>query len=403
MNIRFLPIRSESNNGLSPLYCRITIDKERSQFSTKIYIDPDHWDSKNQIFLGIKKKAVNLALAEIVRKLITLSNQLQNKQISYTPKSLRNYFLNGIGDRITLSQLFDMYITHSRTVNELASTSLSKYETLKKKVIRYGDQQDIRHIPKVFAFQFHDFLKTTCNLSHNTSVKAMELLRSVLNFGIAQELIDKSPLSGYKLKKQKKGIVYLTRDELDRIENKQFVSDRLDFVRDVFVFQCYTGMEYSRAMNAELDDIQIGLDGEPWILTERIKTGERSNVPLLDNAAEIIDKYRDESRKTIFPGRSNQKMNEYLKEIATLCNIEKNLTTHMSRHTFATTICLLNGISMEATSKMLGHGSIKTTERHYGVIAPKRIVGEVKGLREKFAKGKFDKTSKNKKIAAKNR
>ncbi|MEB2780467.1 site-specific integrase [Algoriphagus sp. C2-6-M1] len=150
--------------------------------------------------------------------------------------------------------------------------------------------------------------------------------------------------------------------ELKRIEEKNFDIQRLKYIRDLFIFSCYTGLSFIDTMNLMHNDIVVGLDGEYWISISRQKTHQKSKAPLLPKATEIIDSYqgnlRANCRGRVFPLISNQKVNAYLKEIAILCKIDKNLTFHLARHTFATTVTLLNGVPMETVSKMLGHASI---------------------------------------------
>ena len=181
----------------------------------------------------------------------------------------------------------------------------------------------------------------------------------------------------------------MTQAELDRILTKEITIERLAEVRDVFVFCCYTGYAYKDAAKLSNDHIGIGINGRQWIYTSRQKNDNVANVPLLETAIEIIDKYKDhpkcvESNK-LLPMKSNQKLNTYLKELADICEIKKPLTMHIARHTFATTVLLANGVSMEATSKMLGHSSIKTTQI-YGKIVESRVADEMEMLSKKIGK-----------------
>jgi site-specific recombinase XerD len=179
----------------------------------------------------------------------------------------------------------------------------------------------------------------------------------------------------------------LTQAELDRIKNKVFPADRLNFVRDIFLFSCYTGLAYADAKKLKRSEIAPGVDGSLWIFTNRQKTDTSSRIPLLPSALAIIEKYKNNRTCRDFgfalPDLTNQKMNAYLKEIADCCGITKNLTFNIARHTFATTITLSNGVPIESVSKMLGHRNLKTTQ-HYAKVLDKKVRDDMRILQGKF-------------------
>jgi integrase len=180
----------------------------------------------------------------------------------------------------------------------------------------------------------------------------------------------------------------LTEEELNRIYNKRFSSERLTLVKDIFIFSCYTGLAYVDVKGLKKDHIAIGIDGEKWIFKNRQKTDTKSKIPVLPIAQEIIQKYENHPRclneDAILPILTNQKMNSYLKEIGDLCDISKEITFHMARHTFATSVTLTNGVPIETVSKMLGHKNIQTTQ-HYAKILDKKVSEDMQVLRKKFS------------------
>lgn len=182
---------------------------------------------------------------------------------------------------------------------------------------------------------------------------------------------------------------FLTEEELTRIQNKEFSGKGLNLVRDIFIFSCYTGLAYIDIFNLTQNQISKGIDGGLWIITNRQKTGTSSNVPLLPVVREIIEKYQGhpltENSGKLLPVYTNQKVNEYLKTIADNCGINKKLTFHCARHTFATSVTLSNNVSIESVSKMLGHKSIKTTQ-HYAKILDKKVNEDMLNLQEKLKK-----------------
>ena len=180
--------------------------------------------------------------------------------------------------------------------------------------------------------------------------------------------------------------MYKRQEEIQQLMDTEFHTLRLEHVRDIFVFCCFTGLAYADVKKLTKDDIVIGIDGEKWINTERTKTKTKSNIPILPLALMIIEKYKgsnEVNNSRVLPVLTNQKMNAYLKEIADISGIKKNLTTHLARHTFATTVTLTNGVSLESVSKMLGHRSLRTTQ-HYAKILNRRVSEDMQMLRKKF-------------------
>jgi integrase len=204
---------------------------------------------------------------------------------------------------------------------------------------------------------------------------------------LASGWITVNPFLNYKIKIKKVDRPFLSKEELEMMASKKFVSARLEQVRDIFLFSCYTGLACIDVQTLKRSEIIKGFDGEQWIFTSRQKTDTPSRIPLLPYALGVIDKYRDhpqcEGENRLLPILSNQKMNAYLKEIADLCGINKDLTFHIARHTFATTVTLLNGVPIESVSKMLGHTNIKTTQ-HYARILDLKVSEDMGVLRKKL-------------------
>jgi site-specific recombinase XerD len=232
-----------------------------------------------------------------------------------------------------------------------------------------------------FITEFEYFLRKHKPVDHqrpmenNTVMKHIERLRKMIKLAVRMEWIEKDPFTAHKAKFIKVQRGYLSQEELELIEQKEFSIERLQQVKDLFVFSCYTGLAYIDAISLKSADIRKGIDGGEWIFTARQKTDVPVQVPLLGKASEIIAKYKDHPKTkvsgTVFPIISNQKLNSYLKEIADLCGINKNLTFHLARHTFATTVTLTNGVPIESVSKMLGHSDIRTTQIYAKVVEMK--------------------------------
>jgi integrase len=214
---------------------------------------------------------------------------------------------------------------------------------------------------------------------------------------LANNWIDRNPFSNYKAKVREVERVYLSEGEIQNIINKDFKTDRLSLVRDIFLFSCFTGLAYIDVKNLTKSHISLGIDGEKWIFTHRQKTETASKIPILPITQMIIDKYEDHpesnNQNRLLPILSNQKMNAYLKEIAGVCEINKELTFHIARHTFATTVTLTNGVPIESVSKMLGHKNLRTTQ-HYAKVLDKKVSEDMMILRNKMLNSNKDKIIK---------
>lgn len=218
-------------------------------------------------------------------------------------------------------------------------------------------------------------MKTKYSISHNTVMKHLKQLKKVIHFAMLIGFMERDPFFQHKTASKEVSRGYLSIDELSKIENHVFRIKRLEQVRDIFIFVCYTGLAYSDLKLLTRESISKGIDGKNWIIYYREKTGVRASIPLLSQALAIIDKYNDDpeclSGNKLLPIKSNQKLNSYLSEIAELCEIDKHITMHLGRHTFATTVTLTNGVPIETVSKMLGHTSIKTTQIYSKVVDTK--------------------------------
>ena len=252
---------------------------------------------------------------------------------------------------------------------------------------------DIRKIDHAFITEFEFYLRSVRKCNNNSAVKYVKNFGKIFRICISNNWLDKDPFVNYKSKFREVVRAFLSQNEIDAIAAKEFSIERLDQVRDIFLFSCYTSLVYIDVKQLTCNNVGMGIDAEKWIFTSRQKTDTQSNIPLLPMAEEVLDKYKNHpqciNEKRLLPVLSNQKMNSYLKEIADVCGITKELTFHIARHTFATTVTLTNGVSIESVSKMLGHRSIKTTQ-HYAKILDRKVSDDMKLLRDKLS------TSKNK-------
>jgi integrase len=276
---------------------------------------------------------------------------------------------------------------------EFAPATYTRYKTAHdhtKAFIRwkYGtDDLEIKELNYEFVTQFVFWLKTERKCGHNAAVKYIGNFKKIVLECIKKGWLQKDPFADFKANRKEVIRVALTKEELERIAKKKYTVDRLAHVRDIFLFSCYTGLAYIDVYQLRRSDIVIGIDGGSWINTTRQKTDSPTRLPLLPAAMEIIAKYEDDpyciNKGLVLPVLTNQKMNSYLKEIADGCDVDKNLTFHIARHTFATTITLSNGVPIETVSKMLGHKSLKQTQ-HYAKIVDLKISDDMLALKGKL-------------------
>jgi integrase len=248
-----------------------------------------------------------------------------------------------------------------------------------------------------FITDFEHFLRSHKPLDHqkplgnNGVMKHLERFRKIVTMGARLEWLEKDPFTHFQLKFHKTTREYLSVEELERIEKKAFSIPCLQFVRGLFVFSCYTGLAYIDAVQLKPENISIGMDGENWISVSRQKTRQPVRIPILPKAQEVLDTYKDHPRALnagrVFPNITNQKLSSYLKEIADLCNIQKPLTFHIARHTFATAVTLTNDVPLETVSKLLGHSSIQMTQI-YAKIVEQKVSQNMRNLRNTLSQQK---------------
>ena len=384
--------------GLVPIFQRITINSRRLDNSTGKFVDPDKWHSEMSKMRGTSEEArsINGHLDNLKSKILNVEKNLIKKDIPVNFETFKNE-LTGKKERERM--LVPIFQEHNRKIKELvgqeyAAGTLERYETslrhTKEFLIWKYNVSDI-NIEKIdhsFITEYEFYLRSERKCANNTAVKYIKNFHKIVNQCLANGWLSKDPFTNYKAKVKEVVREFLSEVEIEQMMNKEFVSERLELVRDIFVFSCFTGLAYIDVKQLTLDNISLGIDGDKWIFKNRQKTDTASKIPLLPTAKYIIDKYAEhpvcKNEKRLLPILSNQKMNAYLKEIADVCEIKKELTFHIARHTFATTITLSNGVPLETVSKMLGHTSLKTTQ-HYAKILDKKISEDMMILKSKFA------------------
>lgn len=393
-------------DGNCVIYTRITINSKRFEFSTGKSINPGNWSGETSRAKGFGKEArlINDHLDYLKTKILDVEKKMLKKDIQMTAENFKNEFFGIDARKRTLIPIFK---DHNKKIKELvgkeyAAGTLERYETSLKHTLEFLEWKfkatdiEIAKIDHAFITDYEFFLRSVRNCNNNSAVKYIKNFNKIIRICLANHWIDRNPFANYKAKVKEVERVYLTEEELQEIINKDLGIERLSIVRDIFIFSCFTGLAYIDVKNLSKSHISIGIDGEKWIFTHRQKTESASKIPILPIAQIIIDRYAEHPecvhKEKLLPISSNQKMNAYLKEIASICKINKDLTFHIARHTFATTVTLTNGVPIESVSKMLGHKNLRTTQ-HYAKVLDKKVSEDMAILRQKFIKQPFAKSS----------
>ena len=331
------------SDGSIPIFGRITIDGQASRFNTKYSIQPEYWDTKSSTVIGKTKEAleINSVLEAIKTSVYNVYHELLTRENNVNAERVKNIFL---GLEIKHQTVLELFQRHNDDIEKLVGITKSrethqKYEVARKRMAdfikEYYNVSDIslKEVNHMFLHNFEIYLITTCKCKENTTAKFLQRFRTIILMAKNNGWIHIDPFANYKIRFKKTDRGYLTQDEINIIMRKKFASERLERVRDIFIFSCFTGLAYIDVKNLRQSNIRTSFDDGLWIMGKREKTGVNFNVPLLEVAKEIVEKYSGQlPDDKVLPVMSNQKMNEYLKEIGEVCGIGKDLTFHTARH-----------------------------------------------------------------------
>lgn len=394
IKILFLIDRAKSNkNGIAPIRCRITYLGKRKVFSTGQFLNPNNWiaskqkahppdSDNNQINtqLSLIKQDINQAF---------LFLQVQEKDFDIDD-IYRQYKGENIKQEKSIMEVFHLHITKQEKLIGISTTQVSvakfyQTQTHVKSFIKHQYKKSdylLKDMTMAFITEFEFYLKAEKQFKQNTVHKTIQRFKQIVKLAVGLDYLAKDPFLLYKNRKPKKQIVFLSKEELEALEKHQFASERLQQVADMFIFCCYTGLAYTEMANLKASDIQTGSDSNKWIHIHRQKTKRDYDIPLLSKAESILDKYKTNTQ--LLPAITNQKFNSYLKEIAEIVGIAKNLTHHIARKTFASTILLYNDVPMEIVSELLGHSEIGITQQHYAKVVKKKIGEQMSKLNSRL-------------------
>jgi site-specific recombinase XerD len=392
-----LRVDKRNQNGKSPIFCRITVEKERATFSLQRSVYPDKWDAAKEMVKGNTEevKNINAYISLIKNKIYEAHYKLVDSNTPVDADMLKRLVLNK--DRIKSKSVLRVFEDHNQKVKTLIGSTFAygtyeRYQTalkhLKDFVTWKYNRNDffLHEIDHEFITEYDFYLRSVRKCNNNTTVKYIKNFGKIIRYSIANAWIDKNPFLNFKMKLNKVDRGYLNKEELTMLIEKHFSINRLEQVKDVFLFQCFTGLAYCDVCKLTHENITPDDNNILWLKTKRTKTDTAVNVPLLPGALQIIEKYsnnKTRSSEKLLPVPSNQKLNAYLKEIGELTGINKRLSCHLARHTFATTVTLANGISLESVSKMLGHTNLNTT-KIYARMLDSRVLDEMQTLSSKL-------------------
>jgi len=398
-SILFWTYAARSKNNKTNIYVRITVNGQKANISLKQKVDLHTWDSKRQKSKGnsVKSRTVNLYLDEVKTDIFQCYRDLKQEGKVLTANLIKSRYL---GEDIKIHSLLDIFEYHNTTLaHKLSAKTLCHYRTSQKYILQFVETQFnsgnryLRDLDYSFVLSFESYLRSyqpkhyQGKIGNNAVMKHIQRLRKMVTLAYHMEWIDRDPFAKFKPKLEKREREFLTDAELESIQNLNPKIERLSVVKDLFLFSCYTGISYGDIVKLTKDHIILGIDDNRWIMASRNKNGNPFKIPMLPMVESLIKKYEGHPRTkfigSLMPNISNQRLNSYLKEIADLCGIKKNLTFHMARHTFATTVTLSNGVPIETVSKLLGHTKLATTQIYARVIE-KKISEDMEILRKRL-------------------
>jgi site-specific recombinase XerD len=402
----FLKPSKCKTNSTPTIYLRITIEGARVELSTQRSCEPSKWNPHAGRVHGTREevRSLNAYLDTLQAKVYNAHRALLASGEPITGQTLKQQ-IKGVASQPRM--ILEVFRDHNEKVTQLvgrdfSAATLERYKTSLEHTRHFIEWKyqlqdlDINKLDYSFIADYAHWLKTIRHCNHNSTMKYLGNFKKIVLLCFKNGWLSRDPFAGFKLTRREVERPFLSEEELQAMASKVFPTERLNYVRDIFLFSCFTGLAYADVKKLKRSEITKGIDGEEWIFTCRQKTRTASRIPLLPSCVSILNKYADHPQCArqgqLLPLLSNQKMNAYLKEIAEVCGIQKKLTFHVARHTFATTVTLNNGVPIETVSKMLGHTNLRMTQ-HYAKLLDKKVSEDMQLLKQKLGKAKGDTAS----------
>lgn len=399
-NVLFFIRRTRAlKSGENPIMLRISIEGQLAEMQLKRAVKPNLWNQDKERCTGKDAASleINRYLDSVKLRLLDIHRNLELEDKLINPMEVKRKFLGLDEEHKMFLQVFQEHNDKCRELigKDYAKVTISRFDTclkyMKEMTLKKYRIKDIplKEVNNAFIQDYIHFLKVEKNLSENTLIRYMKVIKKITNMALANDWMTKNPFVNIRFHEQEVHKEFLTKEELEILRTKKFDIPRLDLVRDVFLFQCWTGLAFIDVSELTEEHIVPDNEGNLWIRKARQKTKVMCNIPLLDIPLQILEKYKEhplcQKKGVLLPVMSNQKVNSYLKEIADFCGIKKQISSHTGRHTFSTVVALANNVSLENVAKMLGHTSTKMTQR-YAKILDQSILRDMQGVRENFAK-----------------
>ena len=387
-----------NKRGEAPVFMRLTINGERADASIKRFIEPHAWNSEkgkaNEKCRG--GKDLNLYLDAISANILRIQRDLELDKKEVSAQIILNRYLGKEqSDRHTLMEVFRAHNEKCRALIGInfAPDTVLRYETCLRLIEEFMrntyKKEDcyLEEVTKQFVEEFEFYLKTIRKCCHNTTTKYLANFKKITRIALSNGWMKRDPFAQIRFHLDAVEREFLEKQELKTLLNKNISVPRLAQIRDIFCFCCLTGLAFSDVKQLKSEHLVTDINGMIWIRKTRQKTKNMCNIPLLDEAQKILDRYKDhpycQTQGVLLPVCSNQKMNMYLKELADICGIRKNLSTHCARHTFAT-LTLASGATIDNVAKMLGHANVNMTRR-YAKVLDSSIMRDMEVVAENMA------------------
>ena len=368
----FLKRDKQKKDGSVPVYCRITIDGKEARFGMKKNIDPKLWNVKEGKATGksTESSEINALLEKTKAGIHKIYRDIQERENAVSAEKVKNIFLGIDSKQYMLLKAFDEHVEEKFNLigKRIVKSTYNRYYYLRIRLSEFLTEKyhlsdiPLREINYQFIRDFEMYLLTVRGNKQSTIAQYLINLKKIVELAYKNEWIFRNPFINYKIEDEKSERGYLTQREVEILMNWK-LDKKLERTRDVFIFCCFTGLSYIDVFKLTKEKINLSIDGQQWIMGKREKTDMDYFIPMMEIPKKILEKYKNETFKDgkLLPVKVSLTVNRHLKEISEICGINKHLTFHLSRHTFAT-LTMSKGVSLESVSKMLGHKNIQTTQ-----------------------------------------
>lgn len=384
MKVHFKLHKGKPNKlGRVPIMAQWKIGGVQKSLSTKLNVLPERWTFERTLGLTKDDKMINAELDRIRMAIMEKFHEMLQRGEIVTAEKLKCAVTgNGhSGHTRSFVEVFDLWLEdYAKSIGITTSKrTFDKYVVVRNRLQLFIQERFnmsdmlLEDVNPKFINDFDTYIRQNYQVAHNHAMKIRQKLRTIFKMAHDNGWVSKNPFAAVRIQYDPVEREVLTKSELASLMQTDMQIERLERVRDIFVFSCFTGLAHCDVYRLKPENIIVDDNGQPWIKTSRQKTSVSVNVPLLEIPQMIIAKYKDDKtlKGSLLPVLSNDCTNIYLKEVATLCRIKKKLTFHVARHTFATTVALSNGVPIESVSKMLGHRNIRTTQIYAKVMNDK--------------------------------